>query len=196
MSRHTVPATEATPVAPTIALTALITLSSLSPAEGAELRVPLRGQEALVLQVPEGWPAEVRRVRADLPPLIALGSPHASGFKVLITPFWPAPGAGAPTPQSLRSFTEGAARQAATQSVERELPLRAFTGPGRSGYYFAATDRAPRPGGYTHLTQGAIGYGDLRLMFTILANDQPEAVVTQAMTVLRTLQRVRGTPAD
>ena len=176
----------------TLGLIALLTLACASPVDAGELRVPLREGESLLLQVPEGWPSQIRQPRPDLPPTIALSSPQPSGFKVLITPFWTFPGTAAPSPAVLRGQVEAAARQAATQSVEGELPLREFKAPDRAGYYFSATDRAPRPGGYTHLTQGTIAYADLRLSFTILSNERPEAVVDQAMSMLRSLRQVRN----
>lgn len=158
----------------------------------ADLVVALPDRDSLVLQVPAGWESRVDRPHPDLPPTVTLSSPQPLGFEVHVTPMGFAGGAGAPQQDDIRRFVEGAARQAAPQSVEQRLPLQELSAPGKSGYYFSATDRNPGPNEYTYLTQGALIYGDLIVTFTVLANGKPEPVAAQALEMLRTLQRSRG----
>ena len=54
------------------------------------------------------------------------------------------------------------------------------------GFYFCATDRAPKPGEYKYLTQGTIRVGELLVTFTILTNDGQAGVVSGAMMMLKT----------
>jgi hypothetical protein len=53
------------------------------------------------------------------------------------------------------------------------------------GFYFAATDRAPKPDEYKFLTQGVVRVGELSVTFTILTNDGQDAVVKQALDALK-----------
>jgi hypothetical protein len=78
------------------------------------------------------------------------------------------------------------AHEATSQSVERVLPIQEIKGVDGRGFYFAATDRAPKPGEYKYLTQGMIRVGEIALAFTILTNDGEESVVQAALKILRT----------
>jgi hypothetical protein len=49
------------------------------------------------------------------------------------------------------------------------------------GYYFSATDRAPKPGEFKYLTQGILHIGELVASFTILSNDGGEANASDAL---------------
>jgi hypothetical protein len=60
-----------------------------------------------------------------------------------------------------------------------------FQGRSGPGFYFSATDRAPKPGEYKFLTQGIVRVGELSVTFTILTNDGQEAVVKQALEALK-----------
>jgi hypothetical protein len=53
------------------------------------------------------------------------------------------------------------------------------------GFYFSATDRAPKPDEYKFLTQGVVRVGELSVTFTILTNDGQDAVVKQALDALK-----------
>lgn len=174
-------------------LPAVLALFISYAANAAELAVTLPKRDALVLQVPSGWTHQINRPRADLPPTIVFSSSEPMAFQVLITPIWPVGNAPPPDRNNIRRLVEGAAKQAAAQSVEREIPLQELSGAGRFGYYFSATDRNPKHDEYKFLTQGALGYGELRITFTVLANGKPQPVVIQTLELLRTLQRSRGT---
>jgi hypothetical protein len=70
--------------------------------------------------------------------------------------------------------------------VEGVLPLQEIKGVDGRGFYFTATDRAPKPGEAKYLTQGIIRVGEISLAFTVLTNDGQEAVVRAALEMLRT----------
>ncbi len=169
---------------------ALLLASALAlPAWADELRVPLPGRDDLVIDVPAGWHAQVRRPQAALPPTIALSGADASSFQVLITPSWPAGAATAPTANDVRALVQGAAGQARPRAVEAELPLKDLGASGKSGYYFSATDRQPEPGGFKHLTQGAVTVNELRVTFTVLVNGQAQPTTDLALELLRSMRR-------
>ena len=86
-------------------------------------------------------------------------------------------------------MTQSAAKEAGTRAVEKELPLKDLKGPGKSGYYYSATDREVEPDGYKYLTQGGVGFGELAVSFTILANKQPQEVAAKGLEIVRTMRR-------
>jgi hypothetical protein len=142
---------------------------------------------ALALLLPDGWVAKVRQPPNRLPPTIMM-RPLADGAgEIIVTAVWPVGSATKiPDETTLRSEVGDAAKNAASQSVERVLPIQEIKGVDGRGFYFAATDRAPKPGEYKYLTQGIIRVGKIALAFTILTNDGQEAVVQAALKVLRT----------
>ena len=172
-----------------LAFIALVVTLSVS---AAELNVALPEREGLVFDVPAGWRSQVNRPRANLPPTIVLGSSDPRGFQVLVTPIWPMGNVQAPSRSDIRSLVQGAADNARPKAVEKTLPLTELSGPGLFGYYFAATDRSPEPDGYKFLTQGAMAFGELRITFTVLANEGSKSASAAALSMLRSLRRSRA----
>jgi hypothetical protein len=176
-------------------LNALVTLVALiiaMPAGAAELNVTLPGRDGMVLELPAGWVAQVRRPRPDLPPTIAVASADPKAFQVLLTPIWPIGNGKAPTADDLRRLVEGAAEQARAHTVESNVPIQDLAAKGKTGYFFSATDRQPEPEGFKYMTQGAIGLNELRITFTILINGEPKEVRSKALEMLRSIRRVAG----
>lgn len=167
----------------------LLSLLLAMSATAAGLVVSLPGHDSLVLAVPEGWQAQVRRPRADLPPTVVVVSATSGAFQMLITPMWPMGSAAVPTLPEIRGLVDEAAQNAKDQAVEPSLSLKELTGPDTGGYYFSATDRQPEPNGYKYLTQGALMSKELRITFTILINGEPKKPAAQALEMLRTARR-------
>jgi hypothetical protein len=146
----------------------------------------------LRLRLPAGWNDKVRQHPGDSPPTIVLSGFEGTPFLIKITPRWPAPGAADfGSPAYLHDLVERAAQAVASQSVEGRLDL-VRAGGGRPGYYFTATDRAPAPGDFKYLTQGAVRVGDLVCTFTILANDDKPLLRNQVLTLLDRAVREAG----
>jgi len=161
--------------------------------EARDLPVALPGHGSVVLTIPEGWVERVERARPDLPPTINLFPEKGGDFHVLITPMWPANGSTPKmTRDTVRDVVRKSADEALGQSVERELPIVEFATPTSFGYYFAATDRAPEPNGFRHLTQGMMALGELGVTFTFLVNGEPAPVVEQALQVTKSMRREPG----
>jgi hypothetical protein len=85
-----------------------------------------------------------------------------------------------------------AAKSAEQQSVEGSLPLQSLVGASGRGYYFRATDRAPKPGEWKYLTQGMIRTGEIALTFTILTNDGQAAIEKAAVDMIRVAVQQSG----
>lgn len=167
----------------------LILLPALACA--AEFQVDLGSRDPLILDLPQGWQARVARPSPGLPPTVTIATSNSKAIQVLVTPIWPSNGAASPTRDQIRALVQGAAEQVKRQAVEASLPLVELMASDKAGYYFAATDRAPEPDGFKHLTQGAVGMGDLRITFTILINGEPEKLRSQALEMLRGMRRAK-----
>jgi hypothetical protein len=146
----------------------------------------LPGHGSLLLNVPEGWKASLSQPPGGLPPTIGLGGQSGAPFVVLITAVWgTSPGGGAPDDAKIKSTAATAAKSAEPQSVEGTLPLQTLVGASGRGYYFRATDRAPKPGEWKYLTQGMLRTGGVALTFTILTNDGQAAIEKAALEMVR-----------
>jgi hypothetical protein len=142
------------------------------------------GHGSLLLNVPEGWKSSLSQPEGGLPPTIGLGAQGGAPFVVLITAVW-SPGGGVPDDAKIKSTAAIAAKSAESQSVEGSLPLQNLVGASGRGYYFRATDRAPKPGEWKYLTQGMIRTGGIALTFTILTNDGQAAIEKSALEMVR-----------
>ncbi|HEY2685821.1 MAG TPA: hypothetical protein VGI93_20095 [Steroidobacteraceae bacterium] len=147
----------------------------------------LPGHGTLDLSVPSSWRAQVHQPANPLPPTVTLAPTAGEPFRVLITAVWPLP----PNTQlanlaEIREQVAGAAHDASPQSVEKVLPLEELKGTENRGYFFRATDQAPKAGEFKYLTQGIIRVGGVNVAFTVLTNDGQESVVAAALDTLRT----------
>jgi hypothetical protein len=137
--------------------------------------------------MPEGWVGEMKQPESQLPPTITMTPRSGAKFVITMTVAWPMTSARKMLDQdTIRSAVAGAAKSAEPESVEGVLPLQEIKGVDGRGFYFTATDRAPKPGEAKYLTQGIIRVGEISLAFTVLTNDGQEAVVRAALEMLRT----------
>jgi hypothetical protein len=146
--------------------------------------------------VPAGWSSELRPSANQLPPTLHLtagtGAGAATG-EVLITPVWPVPPANVTMDEAtLRAKVSDAAKQTELRSTEGTLVIREVSNSGAKGFYYAATDRAPKPGEYQFLTQGMIPVGDIALAFTVLSNDRDGATARAALDLLKSARHRPG----
>ncbi len=147
---------------------------------------PLPGHGALEVEVPGDWIDRVGRRRGSLLPTIRFGPSGQGKFMVLITPGWNL--RNDPTFNelpTLRAIVADTAKRVQAQAVEPELRLQEIIGSAGRGFYFQATDRAPKPGEYKFMTQGAMSVGDLMVVFTILTDHKNGPIVIQALDMLR-----------
>lgn len=144
------------------------------------------GHGTLLLNVPEGWKANFAQPEGGLPPTIGFREQSGGSFVIKITAVWgSSPGAEAPDDATIRSIVASTAKSAEAQSVERTLALQSLVGASGRGYYFRATDRAPKPGEWKYLTQGIIRTGAIALAFTILTNDGQAPIEKAALELIR-----------
>jgi hypothetical protein len=171
------------------ALLLSVVLAAAAAAHGqapALRRYELPNLDTLELLLPPGW---VDRV--DQPAggklTIELGPAAGERFQVFVTPEWMDP--AAPEVRelpALRDAVRDAAERIKPQVVENFLQVRQLAGANGVGYYFQATDRAPRADGFKYMSEGALQVGDLTLWFTILTNEGQDTVAVEALSILQT----------
>jgi hypothetical protein len=146
----------------------------------------LPGHGILLLNVPEGWKSNPQQPPGGLPPTIGFGEQSGGSFVVLITPVWGSSSiSAAPDDAKIKSTVVSAAKSAEPQSVEGFLSLQNLVSASGRGYYFRATDRAPKPGEWKYLTQGMIRTGGIALTFTVLTNDGQAGIEKDALEMIR-----------
>jgi TPR repeat protein len=169
-------------------------IGGVQAAELVERRYAIADRGFLVVSVPAEWREELQRRDATSPPTIRFRPASGAPFEVLLTPIPPAKlGMPPPSAEELKRGVLGAAEKASARSVEDVLPANELLGAAAQGFYFKATDRAPKAGEFKHLTQGMLGLEDIRIGFTVLTNDGQAAAVDAAFGVLRTARHI---PAD
>ena len=152
---------------------------------------PLPQMGRLELTIPSEWKDQVRQPPQGLPPTITLTPAVGNSCQVLITPLWAVgPGVVVPGREEIRKLVQGAADQAKPQAVEETIPLRELVGSFGSGYYFTATDKAPGPGEFKYMTQGAVRAGEIALMFTVLTNDGAESALSSSLEMLKSARHL------
>jgi hypothetical protein len=154
-------------------------------AQTAERRFSLPDHGQIALPAPATWKDSLQQPPNRLPPTITFSPASGNPFQVMVTPLWAPQGQTPMTPPQLRALTEKAAADAKAQAAEPELRILDLQGKSGPGYYFSATDKAPKPNEYKHLSQGILRVGELAVTFTILTNDGQEEVVKQALQMLR-----------
>jgi hypothetical protein len=163
-----------------------IAAATAQAAEPTLRRYELANLDTLELALPPGWVDKVEQP-AGGPLTIELGPAAESPFQVFVTPEWQDPTAPEirETP-ALRDAIRDAAERIKPQAVESYLEVRQLNGANGIGYYFAATDRAPRADEFKYMNQGALQVGDLTLWFTILTNDGQDTIAVEALSILQT----------
>ena len=150
---------------------------------------PIADRLHLVARVPAGWREEVSRRDRSSPPTIVYRGPGGAPFEVRLTAAWVA--GAAPTQDDVKGTVLKAAADARPRAVEPLPPVVELLGPEARGYYFKATDRAPKRGEYKYLAQGMLALGEARLLFTVLTNDGQAGVVDAAFGMLRNVRLER-----
>jgi hypothetical protein len=118
------------------------------------------------MDVPLSWSDQVQKPPNRLPPTIAFKQSTGAPFYILITPLWQIGNAiPAMAPLAMKKKVTAAADNAQAQAVESTIEIKELVGASGVGYYFSATDRAPKPGEYKFITQGMIRVGQVTVTF-------------------------------
>lgn len=168
---------------------ALLLLASPAASAPRMFDVPDHGQ--LVLSVPDGWTAAVEEREGEPWPTIKLGPHDGDGFSMLVTPmFDPRDLAQSPQPAATaRRFAQTSLDRRAPDAAERTLVLEELGGP-LPGWLFTATDPAPKPGEWSHVTQGTAALGPFVVFFSLLTHGEDVAARAPALEMIRSARHV------
>jgi hypothetical protein len=157
-----------------------------------EKRYPLPGHGALQLPVPAGWKDSLKQPSTPEPPTLDFSPVEGKPFIVTVLPLWRTR-ADQPLPDQadLRKQVEYAGSGMLPYAIEQDIKVVELEGAAGPGYYFSVTDNALKPGGYKFMTQGRVRVGDLMVGFTILTNEGQEAIVREALAMLRGAAQVK-----
>jgi hypothetical protein len=158
----------------------------LSVLAASSSHIALPGGGELWLAIPVTWNQRFESPDKNTPPSVWLTARQGPTFNVLMTPLTGTPMAAAMLDDNkLRAIVTSAARSALSQSVEMTIPVRDLTGPEAHGFYYSATDRAPKPDEWKYLTQGMVNIDGAPFAFTILTNDGQEGIAKAALDLIR-----------
>jgi hypothetical protein len=166
-----------------------LTLLAIWPlaAIAAASHIALPNGDELWLAVPPTWNQKFEAPDSKTPPSVWLQQRQGPTFNVFITPLTGTPMAAAiADPNKLRAMVTSVSRDALAQSVEMNIQVHELSSPDVHGYYFSATDRAPKPDEWKYLTQGMITVNGTPFAFTILTNDGQEVIAKTALELIRT----------
>jgi hypothetical protein len=148
-----------------------------------QIKLPKHG--TLNLKVPNKWKHKVRRPPRDLPPTIVFTPDSGDAFQVLITTLWDPKGdTGFINTINIKSLIEGDAAKMLSGAVEDSFQIKEFDGKDGKGYYFTATDKAPKPGEYTYATRAGIIIGDMFLSVTVLSRSRTSKAISGTIEML------------
>ncbi len=154
-------------------------------ADGEKKAFALPDSSKLELTIPAGWKDELKEKA------IALSPREGAPFQVVLAPVArQKPGASADTAIQMRHNVQQSADKVKPSALEPYLSVEPLTGAPGPGYYFSATDRAPKPGEFKYLTQGMLLVGDVVVSFSILTNDAQEKVRDQALAMLKSASHI------
>jgi len=147
---------------------------------------PLPEHGSIQFRIPETWKEQIQPAPKNLPPTITWSQKTGAAFRIMVTVGWQGPEADAKlTEAELKLRVDRSFEAIQSQVVEKKIERRELKGPAARGYYFSATDRAPKPGEHKYLTQGIVLMDDLIVAFTIFTNDGQERVVAAALEAIR-----------
>jgi hypothetical protein len=152
----------------------------------ASSHIALPGGDELWLAIPAAWNQKFDSPEKNTLPSVWLTQRQGPTFNVLITPLAGTPaGAALADENKLRAIVTSAAHDALAKSVEMTIPIHDLTGPDAHGFYYLATDRAPKPDEWKYLTQGMINIDGAPFAFTILTNEGQGAIAKAALELIR-----------
>ena len=175
-----------------LAASLLFALGQASAADSSVRRYPLPERGFFAMKVPANWVDQLRQPPEAVPPTIAFRPRQGKPFQILVTPIWRArPDIPIQTRETIMQRVERAIEGIKSRAVENNISIVEMSDTSGPGFYFSATDRAPKPDEYKLLTQGMLKVSDLLVAFTILTNDGQDDVSRDAFDMLRTAVHIQ-----
>ena len=172
-------------------LTGLSAVDTADESSPAIRRIKLPDHGYLDLPAPSAWLVKAERPLAFVAPTISFDPPEGNAFSVLITVIRNVN--GDPKFNDAKSVSNAVAKardMAVKSATTRHIPILELKGDQLTGYYFTATDRAPKPGEWRYMTHGSAALLDLLLTFTVFSNDPQQPEAAQALAMLQKASHV------
>ncbi len=145
----------------------------------------LSNNGSLQLTVSDTWRDKTEQPLNQFPPTIVFTPLNGTDFHISVSPMWPyKENLVMPSIEDIEQLVDIAAENAKDQAVENSITINEFENKLNKGYYYSATDKAPKPGEYKYMTQGMIRIGELFVTFTILTNDNSITIVDDALKMI------------
>jgi hypothetical protein len=160
--------------------------AAFAAAETVDKVYNVAGHGQLHLKMPHGWNAELRHNSGADPLSIFISGFDGSPFAVFITPRFPDPQTARDfgTPKNVRGMVAKRAHAMEKQAIEDKLSIVTMGGGSGAGYYFDATDPAPKPGEFKYMTVGAVVVGGVVCTFSIFTNHKESVVKNKALNMV------------
>ena len=160
-------------------------LSSLNALAGGIREISLGPAGTLQYDVADDW----REVSApsNMPNTVMFESKTANRLQILLTA-----GTRETTDAEVRTLVQRRAERLGPQSTERTPSLETLRGAQAAGYYFKATDPAPKVGEFRFLDTGAVSLGPALAVFTIVYNEGADKDAQAALSSIRGLRLKPG----
>jgi hypothetical protein len=140
----------------------------------------------LSLDVPSSWSEALQISKSGFPPTISITAPDGS-VEMLVTPVWAPKGEkNFDSPPRVRAYVESAASRVLPSATQSTLPLQTIRTKRGAGYYFWAKDRAPRPGEFEYMAQGAVPAGGSLISFTVFMHGEPPDSLSWPLQMIET----------
>jgi hypothetical protein len=163
-----------------------------TPAQKVRVSYRTTRQMVLRLDVPAGWSDEIEPESGKLRPEIRMTDGSSKVFITVLTFKEDMP--DDKRLSGIRKIVEDDAKKTSPQCVEGTCEVRQFQGKSSVGYLFAATDKAPKPGEFTYLTQGGYGVGRFVLLFRVFYNEKDSPVSKLTVEMVGNMQAVTDRP--
>ena len=150
--------------------------------------VPDHGE--LVLKVPENWEVTYLSLAEDKPPVITFyqtDSQKREIFQLNLSIFWDDGFKRKITnPDNIKALVTNVGESILESSAESELVLNPISGVAGQGYYFKLSDKAAKTDEYKYLTQGALGVGEVLLVFSLFCYEPDIQLQNMALEMMQT----------
>ena len=179
----------------------LLSIPAITLAEPEEAAIqrayPVPDHGEIILNVPASWEVTYFSPGETKPPVITFYKKDKNQdelFQLNISTLWDDGfERDITSPEQIRALVEETGMNILEYSKEEELKLIPLNGTRGEGYYFVLSDKAPGPGEYEYLMQGALSVGEILVVFSLFTQepDSPyqDKTLKMLLDALHKLQR-------
>lgn len=139
----------------------------------------------ILLKTPIKWKSSFSQPAGGLPPTITI-APVDKNIFIRATTFWNVKNVpDFNSPEALKKMAYLVGNRLLPRTIESKIELIDINGSKNKGYYYTITDKNPKPGEYTYMSQGYIAVNDLVLAFTILSHEKMSDNIETAIIMLK-----------